>query len=174
MNCYNTIMKKISLIIIVTLMFTALAAAQGQGMGQTDSEKLTAYKIAFFTQRLNLTPAEAEKFWPLYNDYSARKNKMQLDRLSLMRYAMQNEANMSDSELSSTADKLAQSFTDEANLSGIIQQGDQEGAASGQGDQVVPDREPVQAAAAQGAEPEKAGPARSGKGRPEQFESQEF
>jgi len=79
MNCYNTIMKKVSLIIIISLMFTALAVAQGQGMGQTDNEKLTAYKIAFFTQRLNLTPAEAEKFWPLYNDYSARKNKTQLE-----------------------------------------------------------------------------------------------
>ncbi|MCK7539265.1 MAG: hypothetical protein MZV63_54335 [Marinilabiliales bacterium] len=59
----------------------------GQGRCRAD-EKLTAYKIAFFTQRLDLTPAEAEKFWPLYNDYSARKNKLQADRLSLMRYAI--------------------------------------------------------------------------------------
>lgn len=34
----------------------------------------------------------------------------------MIRYATQNEANMSDSELSSTADKLALTFTDEANL----------------------------------------------------------
>jgi hypothetical protein len=26
-------------------------------------------KIAFFTKRLNLTPGETEKFWPLYNEY---------------------------------------------------------------------------------------------------------
>lgn len=88
----------------------------GQGMGQGDSEKLTAYKIAFFTQHLDLTPAEAEKFWPVYNDFSARKNKLQSDRLSLIRYASQNEANMSESELSSTADKLSRSFSDEATM----------------------------------------------------------
>lgn len=113
--------------VFYTVIFMMLAAAvpltgqgQGQGMGkgqsqmQSDGEKLTAYKIAFFTQRLDLSPAEAEKFWPLYNDYSARRNKVQADRLSLMRYATQNEANMSASELSSTADKLAQTFADEA------------------------------------------------------------
>lgn len=108
-------MKKVTLIIIA-LMFIAYAVVQGQGMGQTDNEKLTAYKIAFFTQRLDLSPAEAEKFWPVYNEYSARKNKTQLDRISLMRYASQNESNMSDSELTATADKLAQSFIEEANI----------------------------------------------------------
>ena len=88
----------------------------GQGQVQSDNEKLTAYKIAFFTQRLDLSPAEAEKFWPVYNDYSARRNKLQADRLSLMRYAAQNEANMSDDELSSTADKLSRTYSDEANM----------------------------------------------------------
>lgn len=83
---------------------------------QGDSEKLTAYKIAFFTRNLNLTPAEAEKFWPLYNDYSARKNKLQADRIVLMRYAAQNEVNMTDSELTSTADKLVKTFADEAEM----------------------------------------------------------
>ena len=114
-------MKKVfySLIAVMLVATAAVnAQGQGQGMGQTpgDNEKLTAYKIAFFTQRLDLTPAEAEKFWPLYNDFSARRNKLLADRLSLMRYASQNEANMSDDELSSTADRLANSFSDEATM----------------------------------------------------------
>ncbi len=113
MNYYNNIMKKLSYIVICLTLFN-LNAAQGQE--QTDNEKLTAYKIAFFTQRLDLTPAEAEKFWPVYNDYSARKTKLQIDRVSMIRYATQNEANMSEAELSSTADKLARTFVDEASL----------------------------------------------------------
>ena len=32
---------------------------------------LEAYKTAFITQRLNLTTEEAQKFWPIYNSYSA-------------------------------------------------------------------------------------------------------
>jgi paraquat-inducible protein B len=88
----------------------------GQGAAQGDGEKLTAYKIAFFTRNLNLTPAEAEKFWPLYNDFSSRRSKLQSDRILLMRYAAQNEANMSEGEIASTAEKLTQSFSDEATL----------------------------------------------------------
>ena len=30
-----------------------------------------AYKTAFITQRLNLSTGEAQKFWPIYNAYSA-------------------------------------------------------------------------------------------------------
>jgi hypothetical protein len=33
--------------------------------------KLKTYKIAFLTDRLELTPAEAEKFWPVYNEHEA-------------------------------------------------------------------------------------------------------
>ncbi|MBE0679973.1 MAG: hypothetical protein IH592_14525 [Bacteroidales bacterium] len=110
-------MKKVFYsLMAVMLAATAALNAQGQGQGMGDNEKLTAYKIAFFTQRLDLTPAEAEKFWPLYNDFSARRNKLLADRLSLMRYAAQNEANMSNDELSSTADRLAKSFSDEATM----------------------------------------------------------
>lgn len=108
------------LLIAATVRLSAQGQGQGQGLGQGamqgEGEKLTAYKIAFFTKNLNLTPAEAEKFWPLYNDFSARKNKLQADRLLLMRYAAQNEANMSEGEIASTADKLTQSFADEASM----------------------------------------------------------
>lgn len=42
--------------------------------GQTESEakkdRVEAYKIAFITEKLNLTPKEAAAFWPLYNEYS--------------------------------------------------------------------------------------------------------
>jgi hypothetical protein len=106
-------MKKVFSIIICLMLFSINAV---KGQEQTDNEKLTAYKIAFFTQRLDLTPAEAEKFWPVYNDYSARKSKLQIDRISMIRYATQNEANMSEAELSETADKLARTFVDEASL----------------------------------------------------------
>ncbi len=113
MNFYKNAMKKVSYFLIC-LILSSLNVVKGQE--QSDNEKLTAYKIAFFTQRLDLTSAEAEKFWPIYNDYSARKSKLQIDRVVMIRYATQNEANMSEAELSSTADKLAGTFADEATL----------------------------------------------------------
>lgn len=103
-------------VLTAIVFLVAISATAVKAQGQDNLDKLTAYKIAFFTQRLNLSSAEAEKFWPLYNDFSARKSKIQLDRVSLMRYAAQNESNMSDQELASTANKLAGSFVEEANL----------------------------------------------------------
>jgi len=32
-------------------------------------QRVQAHRVAFFTERLALTPAEAERFWPLYNTY---------------------------------------------------------------------------------------------------------
>jgi hypothetical protein len=41
-------------------------------MAQKDKirERIKAQRIAFITQRLALTPDEAQKFWPVYNQFS--------------------------------------------------------------------------------------------------------
>ena len=36
-------------------------------------EKVKARKIAFITEKLQLTPEEAQLFWPLYNDYQKQR-----------------------------------------------------------------------------------------------------
>ncbi|MGF1926294.1 MAG: hypothetical protein ACQUHE_19130, partial [Bacteroidia bacterium] len=63
--------KAISLVknLVFLLLFTLLsgnAFAQGP---RFDNEKIEAAKIAFFTQKLGLSPEEAKVFWPIYNDY---------------------------------------------------------------------------------------------------------
>ena len=44
------------------------------------SEKLESLKIAFFTKELDLTPKEAQNFWPIYNEYSAKKKELREKR----------------------------------------------------------------------------------------------
>ena len=57
-------MKKYLLLIITIFgSFSFVAAQNGR------QEKIQALKVAFITQKLQLTPAEAEKFWPVYNQY---------------------------------------------------------------------------------------------------------
>jgi hypothetical protein len=60
-------MKKYLLILLVILGNITIGKAQNTPMPR--AEKVQALKIAFITQRLQLTSAEAEKFWPVYNDY---------------------------------------------------------------------------------------------------------
>jgi len=56
-------MKKFLLIII------AMCAAISFAKAQNGREKIQALKVAFITQKLHLTPSEAQKFWPVYNQY---------------------------------------------------------------------------------------------------------
>jgi len=59
-------MKKIILIIALSLPFLVSA----QDNSQRDN-KLQSLEIAYLTKELNLSPEEAQKFWPVYNKYSA-------------------------------------------------------------------------------------------------------
>lgn len=36
-----------------------------------NGNRLEALKIAYITNKLNLSPQEAERFWPIYNQYAA-------------------------------------------------------------------------------------------------------
>ena len=73
----NVIMKKYLLIILALVGSISFANAQKEG-GQR-SEKIQALKIAFITQKLHLTSAEAEKFWPVYNEYTNEIRNLRLN-----------------------------------------------------------------------------------------------
>ena len=63
------------------LVLTPAAHAQG-GAGFSGSRKgqrlgqLENAKIAFITNRVSLTQEQAQKFWPLYNEFSARRREL--------------------------------------------------------------------------------------------------
>lgn len=69
-------MKKYLLLIIATLGFISLTMAQ-KGNGH---EKIQALKVAFISQKLHLTPSEAEKFWPVYNQYDGEITQLRANR----------------------------------------------------------------------------------------------
>ncbi|MHC0441431.1 MULTISPECIES: sensor of ECF-type sigma factor [Flavobacterium] len=51
--------------------------------GKTDEkrEKIKAYKVSFLTTELELTPTEAEKFWPIYNAYDDRQFELRHQKM---------------------------------------------------------------------------------------------
>ena len=56
--------------ILVAALFTLTGTASFAGNSNKCDwqEKMKTEKIAFLTSAMDLTPAEAEKFWPVYND----------------------------------------------------------------------------------------------------------
>ena len=60
-------MKRIILLLLLYAGIVFSANAQDE---QREAGRLQAYKIAFLTKKLNLSTEEAQKFWPVYNQYS--------------------------------------------------------------------------------------------------------
>jgi len=63
--------------IILTVFFLLIMAkSYAQRPDQNyDPEKLQAARVAFITSRLDLKPDQAEKFWPIFNQYTAAREK---------------------------------------------------------------------------------------------------
>ena len=63
------------------------AQAQPGQRGERVQEKMEAFKIAFFTEKLQLTPDESKVFWPIYNQFEnerdALKDRFDLDNQKL-------------------------------------------------------------------------------------------
>lgn len=97
-------------------MITATILPQKLMSQAGNMDRMDSYKIAFFTRRLNLTPAEAEKFWPVYNEYDNKRIKLQHERAATIRQVNQNENRMSDSEIIKAADRLVALQVEEAAL----------------------------------------------------------
>lgn len=53
----------------------ALTAQPGR-MQEQVRDKIEAYKIAFFTEKLQLTPDESKRFWPLFNQFENEREAL--------------------------------------------------------------------------------------------------
>ena len=67
-------MKKILFLIVILFSFLELSAQERDRDGHR--EKIKALKTAHITEGLNLTSEEAEKFWPIYNEYEQKKHRL--------------------------------------------------------------------------------------------------
>jgi hypothetical protein len=113
MNNYKfDAMKRIIIFLLIILIYPATKSAAQN----TNLEKLNNYKIGFFTKRLNLTSEEAEKFWPVYNEYQGQRNQIQLEKMKLNRTFNQNESTLSDKQLEEMGDKYVDCIVQESAL----------------------------------------------------------
>lgn len=81
-------MRKYSLLAILFFLIIGKTLAQ-RPESTYDPEKLQAARVAFITSRLDLKPDQAEKFWPIFNQYTAirEKNLKEISGLNRLRDA---------------------------------------------------------------------------------------
>jgi len=71
-------MKNLLFVALIFLLPTTLLAQRPRG------EEIESLKIAFFTQKLDLSPEEAKIFWPIYNDMQGEQNALRKERMQKM------------------------------------------------------------------------------------------
>ena len=80
-------MKKIISVLALAMLLGVAAFAQKKDEKKDDAwrEKMRAEQVAFITQELNLTEAEAQQFWPVYNDIQAKRRKAYSESFEAMK-----------------------------------------------------------------------------------------
>ena len=71
-------MKNLLFACLMFLLPTTLLAQRQKG------EEIESLKIAYFTQKLDLSPDEAKVFWPIYNDMQTEQNNLRKERMQKM------------------------------------------------------------------------------------------
>lgn len=109
-------MKKI--LTTFLLLCTAVIMLYGQNKGHEQRmQEIQSMKIAFMTDFLKLTPAESEKFWPIYNKYWSERMEIAHAKRELYRKIEQEIATESQlsqlCKLSTNETKLIDKYSSE-------------------------------------------------------------
>lgn len=79
-------MKK-SFLLTLLLLIISLPLAMAQGNGDRGNERIEAARIAHITTRLNLSPEQAQKFWPVYNEFYEKREAMRQEHRQIIQGA---------------------------------------------------------------------------------------
>lgn len=108
---------------IIALAVFLIVASVSSSFAQPDDkkheqrwEKYRAEKIAFLTSNLELSPAEAQKFWPVYNQLEKERWEAQIFRRQMEEKVIEAEETMSDQKIKQLTREFAGSLRKEADL----------------------------------------------------------
>lgn len=94
------------MLLILAVMILAVPTMEAQDRKKDWNDRWKAEKIAYITDAMGLTSAEAEKFWPIYNKCESEKRnsfKIVIDAYKALEEALQ--AGKSDDEINDLLNK---------------------------------------------------------------------
>ena len=95
--------KHILVFLIISLTYLSVYA---QSDVDEKLEKFQSHKIAFITEKLKLTPKEAQVFWPVYNEFDSKRQSLNKERLQAGKNYQLNQNTITEKEASELADLL--------------------------------------------------------------------
>jgi hypothetical protein len=109
-------MKKIIPVFFLLVITINLSAQPRNQMDEERWEKYRSEKVAFLTTNLNLTPAEAQKFWPVYNELERERWETQKKRRELEEKVNEAGENMSDHRIKQLTREFTGTMKKEADM----------------------------------------------------------
>jgi type III secretory pathway component EscR len=79
-------------------------------------EQLESQKVAFITKQLSLTIEEAQRFWPVYNEFQQKKEEINRNKRQLLKKLVDENNGLADDKLSELSDTYIKSQLNEAKL----------------------------------------------------------
>jgi hypothetical protein len=77
-------MKKLLIILVMWLGISLTGFGQEAEKAQTEGAgRIKALQIAYLTNKLNLKPEEAQRFWPVFNQYQEEIRKVRIEGRNL-------------------------------------------------------------------------------------------
>lgn len=100
-------LKSIIPLLMIALLIVSSSSLQAQDKGESEEvkrfkhkaeqfERMRSLKIAFISESLELTPAEAEKFWPVYNEMENKRESITHDLMKQFFYPEERPEDISD------------------------------------------------------------------------------
>lgn len=90
-----------SLIFTIALLTSFSVVSQ-----ESKADKVEAMKVGFITNKLELTAKEAQTFWPLYNEYNSKLEKLRKTKKSDFDELKNKGENLTDRELESFMNEI--------------------------------------------------------------------
>ncbi len=109
-------MKKSILLLIPAIFLFSVQSRAQRNKGSWDFEKFKSQKIAFLSEKMNLTPQEAQTFWPVYNQFEKERMEIQHQRRELEQKTRDENVQMTDQEIVRITREIAASFKKEADI----------------------------------------------------------
>lgn len=102
---------------IFILLFLSSILSFGQNF-KDKKEKIKALKVAYLTEKLELTKDEAEKFWPIYNAFDEKQFEIRHGKMKKIINAIENGGieNISEKEAKSLISQMESSEDELHNL----------------------------------------------------------
>jgi Spy/CpxP family protein refolding chaperone len=110
-------MKNFLTLILFTFILSYTNSFAQHRFSQEQWDKFKAEKVSFLTDKLELTSAEAQKFWPVYNQLEKEKWDSQSKRRELEGKLKSAKETLSDKEITKLTRDYAAGLQTEAELS---------------------------------------------------------